>query len=241
MTTTTTEPFVQQLLLPGQAACAEGPVDLDIMYLMHHGFRRDLQRFVEAITRTPLDERATWAALALRWQRFSGILHHHHTIEDEMIWPTLRERGTEAERAHLDAMEAEHEEIDPLLASVADGLALIAGDTAPRVSADRRAALVVRIAAARDLLDRHLAHEETEALPILQRHLSQVEFSELDKAAKQGMPVGLSFLVPWLAEGLPTDAQAAVLGKAGLPIRVLLLLSRRRFDRQERSAFAVPS
>ena len=31
-----------QLRLPGQAAAPEGPVDMYMMYLMHFGFRRDL-------------------------------------------------------------------------------------------------------------------------------------------------------------------------------------------------------
>ena len=31
-----------QLLLAGQAAAPDGPVDLTMMWAMHHGFRRDL-------------------------------------------------------------------------------------------------------------------------------------------------------------------------------------------------------
>ncbi len=228
---------VKQLRLPGQAAAPEGPVDLTIMYLMHHAFRRDLQRFVAAITHTPVTERATWQAITLRWERFGEILHHHHTIEDDQIWPVLRERGTDADREHLDAMEAEHDEIDPLLASVGEGLASLSGDTLPSDAADRRAALVVRISAARDSLGRHLAHEETDALVILQRHLTPTEFEVLHKDASAGMSVGLGFIVPWLAEDLPADAREHVLREAGVPMRVLLRLTRGRFRRQERAAF----
>ena len=34
-----------QLRLPGQTAAHEGPVDMHMMYVMHHAFRRDLAAF----------------------------------------------------------------------------------------------------------------------------------------------------------------------------------------------------
>ena len=116
--------YPEQLMLPGQAAAPGGPVDMTVMYLMHHAFRRDLTRFAAAVPRTPLDDHATWVALAERWERFSEILHHHHSGEDAGIWPFLLGRADASERETLLAMEAEHEKIDPLLRSAADGFAL---------------------------------------------------------------------------------------------------------------------
>ena len=51
---------------------------------------------------------------------FKRELHMHHTAEDEIIWPVLRPRLAHSENALsvLDAMEEEHERIDPLLAAV---------------------------------------------------------------------------------------------------------------------------
>jgi len=40
---TTTRPHPGQLLLRGQAAAPDGPVDLTVMWTMHRGFRRDLE------------------------------------------------------------------------------------------------------------------------------------------------------------------------------------------------------
>ena len=45
MSTTPDQTAVPPLRLPGQAAAPDGPVDLTMMYLMHHGFRRDLAAF----------------------------------------------------------------------------------------------------------------------------------------------------------------------------------------------------
>ena len=106
MSTTAENPV--QRRLPGQAAAPEGPVDLTMMYVMHHGFRRDLNRFAEAVAATPIDDRETWAALAARWERFFEVLHLHHSGEDAGLWPFLMSRADAAERATLEAMEEEH-------------------------------------------------------------------------------------------------------------------------------------
>src|SRR5215213_10029079 len=101
----TTHTYPHQLMLPGQAAAPVGPVDMKMMYVMHHGFRRDLNRFTEAVAETPLAEKDTWVALAARWERFFDVLHLHHSGEDAGVWPFLLERADADERATLEAME----------------------------------------------------------------------------------------------------------------------------------------
>lgn len=105
-----------QLRLPGQAGAPEGPVDPFMMYVIHHFFRRELADFAACVPHTPVDDIATWGALAERWSLFCETLHHHHTGEDEVLWPLLLDRSNPAEQVVLYAMEAEHEVIDPLMA-----------------------------------------------------------------------------------------------------------------------------
>ena len=103
---TTDAPQVVQLSLPGQTHVADGPLDMSGMYVMHHAFRRDLDRFVAAVGQTPVEDTEVWRALAARWERFGSMLHHHHEIEDRTIWPPLVERvsaaGDTAGRATLE-------------------------------------------------------------------------------------------------------------------------------------------
>jgi hypothetical protein len=148
-----------QLMLPGQEAAPEGPNDLTGMFLIHHAFRRDLRNFAVAVAATPAGDTATWQALYERWRLFARFLHHHHTIEDKAIWPSLLDRVDAAGRATLEAMEAEHGEINPLLTACGEGLAALArhGDD------DVRAALEVRMVATAERLRRHLAHEEPQS------------------------------------------------------------------------------
>lgn len=230
---------VHQIRLAGQAAAPPGPCDLTPMYLMHHAFRRDLRRFGEAVANTPVADRRTWLALDRRWQRFARILHHHHTGEDEILWPTLLTRvdaaGDADGRAALEAMEAEHDEIEPLLTGCAAGFERLAVGA----DEDTRAALAVRVAATAERLGHHLSHEESTAMVVLQAHLTQAEWHAMDAgfAAHYSFADAL-FAVPWVLDGLPDDVRRTVLrtfpAALALSWRVVL---RRRHERRERRIF----
>jgi hypothetical protein len=226
-------------MLPGQAAAPDGPVDMKMMYLMHHGFRRDLDRFAAAVAATPLEDRVTWVALAARWDKFFEVLHHHHSGEDAGLWPFLLERADDGERSTLEAMEQEHSHIDPLLESCADGFAALAGARVGIDADDLRAALQIRVTATRDALARHLAHEESEAMVILQRHMTPEDWESLEKEHfRADMSFsGLRYVVCWIVEDLPRPVFTSLLDEAGFAMKLIWRLSRRSFDRLERKAF----
>lgn len=226
----------RQIRLPGQAAAPEGPIDMQMMYLMHHAFRRDLARFCEAVRRTPIGDRETWTALEERWELFAEILHKHHTGEDDGLWPWLRERAEPGEVAVLAAMEAEHAEIDPLLESCASGFRRLA----THADEDARSALAVRVSAARQSLDRHLGHEETDAIAIVQRLMSAEDWERLEEEhfRKDASLPYVARVVPWVAEDLPREVVSGVLAAGGMPVKVLFRLTRGRFARREAKAFA---
>jgi hemerythrin-like domain-containing protein len=237
--TTTAPTAVPQVLLPGQAAAPEGPVDLIMMYVMHHAFRRDLAAFAARVPTVAVGDAPAWRALAERWDGFAHVLHNHHSGEDAGLWPLLLERvdaaGDAEGRATLEAMEAEHADIDPLLEACGRGFARMAeGGTA-----DDRAALAVRTAAARDALGRHLVHEESEAMGLLQRHLTQHDWDSVDRRffKKRLTPGEVAFAVPWVCLGLPADVRERAFGAAGMGFTVVWLLTRRGFARKHRRAF----
>jgi hemerythrin-like domain-containing protein len=213
-------------------------LDLNGMYMAHHAFRRDLTRFAAAVPNTPVEAVDVWRALAVRWERFSEILHHHHTTEDDVLWPQLLAvvdaAGDTEGRATLEAMEAEHELIDPLLTSCADGFATMARTP----DAGTRDRLAATTAAALESLSHHLRHEETGALPLVQSLLSAEGWERVEKAAGSGMtPRKLFFLVPWAADGLSPEQLETVLSTTGGPFRMVLRLSRGGYERRERLAF----
>jgi hypothetical protein len=241
MTAKTTDHQIGQLVLPGRRGRLPGPVDAIGMYFSHHAFRRDLTAFTAAVAGTPVEDRATWKALAERWERFYEILHKHHVGEDAGLWPLLLARADAAgdveARATLDAMEAEHGEVGPLLASCAVGFDRLAS----LPDADARDALEVRIVALNERLRQHLAHEERDAMALVQRYLTHAEWDRVEEEhfrAAYG-PRQLPFLVSWTLHRLPEEHFARVRdAMGGRPMEVIWrLFWRLSFERRERVAF----
>jgi hypothetical protein len=240
MTTTTAHPV--PIMLPGQAASPAGPTDLVAMYVMHHGFRRDLRAFAGAVAGTPVADRPAWRALQERWALFSFILHEHHSGEDAGLWPLLLERvdaaGDAAGRATLAAMATEHADIDPLLAACSTGFERLA----ERADDDARAALEVRLVAVRQLLEKHLGHEERDAMALFQAYATPADWQRLEEEhfkPAYGLRDTLR-VVPWALHELPAEARDRLL--ASDPANRVFLavwrsLLRGPFERRERRAF----
>jgi hemerythrin-like domain-containing protein len=233
-TTQTAQPHVKQYRLARQVAAPDGPVDVRMMYVMHHAFRRDLVMFADAAAATPADDTDAWAALAKRWEVFSEILHHHHSGEDAGLWPWLMQAASEDEQAILEAMEAEHEQIDPILTSCATGFETV---TRTRSAWDAEH-LAERLAAARDSLLAHMGHEETDAMALVQKYMTQEDWQHVveNNFDKKIEPRLLLRAVPWIAYELPQEVADELLDEAGLPMKVVLRLTRGRFARLQATA-----
>ena len=239
-TTVATDRISGQIVLPGQTAAPDGPIDLTVMFVMHHAFRRDLAALAEAAAVTPAADRATWRALQQRWALFSWVLHHHHSGEDSGLWPLLLESvdaaGDVDGRATLEAMSAEHAGIDPLLEACAEDFATLA----EVADEDARATLAATLAAAREHLADHLRHEETEALVLVQRHLTMDQWHRMEEEHFQAdMPKrDVLRIVGWALHDLPPYALARL--GAQPSTRPMVLLGRlwlsRSFARGDRRA-----
>jgi hypothetical protein len=229
-------------MLAGQAAAPDGPVDITTMFLMHRGFRRDLETFAAAVPVTPSGDPATWSALEERWRMFAEILHGHHSGEDAGLWPLLLDRvdaaGDAEGRATLEAMSAEHSRIDPLLEACSAGFDRMA--RAP--SAATRDDLSRQLTETREHLGAHLAHEERDAMRLVQTHLTQddwqrlsVEHFEKPLTTRQLMAVAAWVLHDLSPEGV--DRLRHGDPKGPLLILTWRLFLRRPFERRERRAF----
>lgn len=86
------------------------PVDTKLIGIIHDALRRDLGRTLDALsTRTPIDA-ARRAALADHLTWTLAFLRHHHTSEDENLWPPVRQRSPSATPL-LDHMTSNHARI----------------------------------------------------------------------------------------------------------------------------------
>lgn len=232
----TAPPSAPTPLLPGQAAAPPGPCDLTGMYVMHHAFRRDLARLAAVARATPPSATATWRPARRWWRNVAELLHDHHSKEDDVLWPALLARVDADGRRVLDAMEAEHGRIDPLVVQVHTALDALAAGTATTATRDAAAAALDQL---HRLLDAHLAHEERDAIPLVQRHLDAAEWAHLERTGlgQKPAPALLLFMLPWLADGLQDEDLAPLLDQGGPAVRLVLRLGTGRYRRLRARAF----
>jgi len=222
-----------QLLLPGQAAAPEGPVDIAPMYLMHRAFRRDLDAFAGVVPTVAVDDRARWALIADRFELFGTVLHKHHHGEDIALWPLLVERG--ADPTVLDALEAEHGGIDPLLTSAGEDLRTLRAGRGDAATRDRLAGTTAQL---RDALKAHLAHEERDGMALVQRHLTQEDWDRLDEEVfkKDYAPREIPAVLGWVLSGLAPEHHRRLPGANAVFLAFGRFMAR-RFDRREARIF----
>jgi iron-sulfur cluster repair protein YtfE (RIC family) len=208
--------------LPGSDAARHGAgdADLTIMLAAHAAFRRDLTRLARAAAFADLPDPVRRASVQAGWETFKRQLHLHHAAEDTLVWPALRERLANREHAQsvLDAMEAEHQQIDPLLAAVDDAFASPISAGAAGSSAG--------VAAAADALAtslaEHLAHEERDGLPLIGVALTAAEWRAVGiKIARRSGLSDAGEMFAWIADGADPDDAAAAIGTLPAPARLV--------------------
>ena len=185
-----------------------GKVDFTFMYAAHDAFSRDLRRLAAAIE----EGRTADPAVRAGWATFKNQLHVHHTAEDRWLWPALRDKVTQpGEVSVLDAMEAEHARIDPLVSRVDASLA-----------ATGLAGLAENASALTAALGSHMQHEEDQALPLVEAHLGPQGWAAFGKAAGRSEGLrGAAELFPWMLDGATADTSKRLLGILPPPARLL--------------------
>lgn len=186
-------------------------VDLTVMHALHDAFRRDLTLLTRAAAGFDDDPDAQ-ERLRLGWGILADQLHHHHTVEDEQLWPLVRQSWRRSPDALdvLDAMEDEHELVDPALAAVGDAVRARAGAPTPAEALDQLHTVVTR----------HLDHEEADAMPLIEAAVSPRDWEAF--SARQARSLGLkgaSELFPWLLWGADDVRTERVLGVLPAPLR----------------------
>jgi hypothetical protein len=200
-----------------------GDADLTVMLAAHEALRRDLTGLAH-MTGAGRGDPARREAVQRGWVVFQRQLHIHHTAEDELVWPVLRERlaASDAARSVLDAMEAEHQQIDPLLAAVDRAMSQPGGDDGSM--ADTVDVLTMA-------LHGHLAHEERDALPLIGTALTAAEWRRVGRRNLRRTPE----MFAWMLDGAEPEQVRAAAGTLPPPARVLYrAVWQPRFARQPR-------
>ncbi|MER7836493.1 hemerythrin domain-containing protein [Streptomyces sp. NPDC096040] len=179
--------------------------DMTMMFAIHDALRRELERIARITARVDEDPRHVLST-AVGWELFKKFLTIHHTSEDVTVWPVMQRAlvGKPDELALLDAMEAEHAVIDPLLADIDAALA------------DRDSGLE-RLGGLTDTLytklGGHLDHEEGEALKLMDITMTTEEWVTFSKEQSGRVGDDARRYLPWLLDDMAAAKVAGILGK----------------------------
>ncbi|HET7684677.1 MAG TPA: hemerythrin domain-containing protein [Marmoricola sp.] len=194
---------------------------------VHEAVRRDLRRTQDALRMLVPGDGAQARGLRRAWEHLRGQLHHHHTAEDELIWPFLRSRGVTG--PHVEAMEEEHREMALALdegATALDGVVL----EPTRGCADEAANTVAR---AGKVICAHLDHEEADVEPLILALSSDPGWLEVQKQLGKVSLSEAGQMIAWISDGAPDEVTAFL--RAEIPAPVAFVLGRafgRRYRRE---------
>ena len=184
--------------------------------VIHGAFRRDLGRFVAALTAFQPGDRSRAKGLANAWANFDDQLTHHHEGEHEIAWPALESVGVS--RSLLEAMDAEHETMAAALTEARTAMATLLGEPGAEQAAAARTALQTL----RAVTVQHLDHEEAELEPVYQAKADTPEIKAMGKAfGKSGLARGGRFFT-WVLDGASPEERAAVMSEVPGPVVTIL-------------------
>ncbi|MDX2816171.1 hemerythrin domain-containing protein [Streptomyces sp. PA03-5A] len=163
---------------------AHGRADIRDMLVVHEAFRRAYGKMPSLVLAVSSGDTARAAVVADHIELIKEFLHLHHKGEDELLWPKLIARATQDVAPTLALMEEQHTQIDGLIATCSSSLVRWRRNAA----ASDRDQLAAALRALGEELTAHLAVEETEVLPIVDRYITAAEWHALGDHAINGLP-----------------------------------------------------
>jgi hemerythrin-like domain-containing protein len=140
-----------------------------------------------------------------------AALRHHHETEDHILWPRLTTAAPEA-AARLESLSEEHDALEAALETLA----------AAPVNGERDQ-LTAAAVAVRDLVHKHLEHEEPILFPVLRDHMPDDEWTAFSQQViASAPPTGGHLMIGLLDEAGTPDQVAAVLANLPEPVKPIV-------------------
>ena len=199
------------------------------MVLAHNLFRRifgDLPYLISDVASGDLTRAGVLADAVVE---FATVLHAHHRVEDEVLWPLLATRVADLE---LLAPDDQHQRV----ATLVD--AALAATAVWRITAGGlyRDALCAVVTELDEVLRTHLADEERTLLPLAAQHLTATEWETLAEHGRAGISARrLVVYLGWVLDGLDPFERNEFLNRLPRRTRLAWRLGGRRRWRRERN------
>ncbi|MER5319361.1 hemerythrin domain-containing protein [Streptosporangium roseum] len=198
--------------------------------ITHRAMRGDVRRLADLATELVEGRQSADPARATAIAGFVTALcrgiHHHHTMEDQVLWPVI-ERAAGAE-VDLRDLSDDHSELDPLLAE-------INGQAAVFATSRDASALVASLTRLADMLDEHIEEEERLLFPIIRKYVSVADWKRVEDAVRKGGDVRVD--LPRIEQYARPEELARLRRLAGPVLALLLSMLRGGHRRRQRLIF----
>ncbi|MEN4479105.1 hemerythrin domain-containing protein [Mycolicibacterium cosmeticum] len=156
-------------------------------------------------------------------------IHHHHTVEDEVLWPIVT--ASAGSFVDLSELVDDHAALDPRLDRIR------ALSTAFRTAPGQPtgAPLAAALADLHRLVCEHIADEERTVFAVIRDHVSVADWAMVEKAAQRAGK--MSFDGPRVMNVATAEEFAAAAAKANPMLIAFIKLMMHRHNRFERRVF----
>jgi hemerythrin superfamily protein len=204
--------------------------DTGDMQIPHSIFRGEFRRAPGMVRNVAVGDAQRAGVVAEHLQFLLEGLTDHHTTEDELLWPRLKERVPEEVEPVIGTMESQHAQIHQVCETLNGQVASWAADP----SEAHRDAVADTCDSALRLLEEHLGAEEREILPIAARAISQSEWDEIGERAMDALPKDKRMLIlGTIRYWAPRERSAAVAADIPRPMRPFVTALADRAFRKE--------
>jgi iron-sulfur cluster repair protein YtfE (RIC family) len=156
------------------------------MAMVHRMFRRESLLAADVVRRVECCDTSRARIVAAHLRLIGTVLHHHHTAEDELVWPLLEERAPAQVSEHVLCVVDQHRRVDVAHAAVEAEL-VEWSRRATEESRDRLAYALERLTVS---LIEHMDYEEEYVVPVMEEHIGIIEWNEIVAGMTGGLDPG---------------------------------------------------
>jgi hypothetical protein len=185
--------------------------------VIHGAFRRDLDRFLGALTTFSPGDTTRAEQLGVAWDNFDQQVTDHHEGEHEIAWPALEQVGVTRET--IAQLDAEHDTLAEALGGTRTAMASLrtspgAGEAETALNAMRRL---------KDVTVTHLDHEEQEIEPVYLANEDSPVMKEMGRRFARVSPAKGGQFFAWLTDGSSQQEREALAASVPTPVVTVMV------------------